>query len=368
MDDTSPQPTDDPAPPMFSGALKTTFCFSGIVVPVFCFLLASQGSPLAPEWQSGNVSDYAKLLLGGYSHNAFYPLLGWAMISLALTFVNVEIAKKYFAVRLGIYGGVFLALTFSVVFSLAMGKEPWLGAVFGTLGMMVSGSIAMLIMYGLCRIAAGTFGKDERSNSVVSFFIGMLLVGLLISIGWGGLFLFLGPSCAFVTYLYVAYVLIRKGKQITIAQLLGSTTYMAAYMAAGRHSLLRMMEEYSQLPLEPPPGCYVATAAAKGHPVLVRSWLVQQADGTLRPVNRQLQILKAGELAIACWLPRFHRFLRQHYNCWGPRLASFLAWCWLADLAYLLLKPVEWCVVLVLRLVAPGALKLVPRLYRSVEG
>ena len=81
---------------------------------------------------------------------------------------------------------------------------------------------------------------------------------------------------------------------------------------------------YSKLPLEDPSGCYIATAAARGHPAIVKSWPVQLAGGKILQVNRQLAILKAGELALRALAPRLHCALRWIYDFVGPMILIVL--------------------------------------------
>ncbi len=363
MEHSPETPVAEPVAPPFSGPLRSVYVFTGVMVPLACFVLSCLGPLDAPEWQSGNITDYAKLLLGGNVNYAFYPLLIYAMVSLVIALRNFEYGKKHFAVRLGVYGGVLVAFTFNCILTLSFGGSSGVDTALQAIFILFVGFFVMAMLIATCRAVVWVWQNNEK-GCVGVVVIGSVVVAGIVCVISEGAAIFLpvvaclvfGPVWAFLAYLHVSYKFICEGRQITIAQLFGITGYLAAYMAAGRHSLLRMMEEYSKLPVEQPAGCYIATAAAKGHPGFVRSWLVPRTDGSLRPINRQLQILKAGELALACWLPSFHRFLRRNYNCWGPRIAGLLGWRVLADLAYLALKPVEWCVVGVLWLIVPAAI------------
>jgi hypothetical protein len=100
------------------------------------------------------------------------------------------------------------------------------------------------------------------------------------------------------------------------------------------------MRFYEQLPDERP-DCFVVSAAAKGHRSLVRSW---QHPTLGKPVNRQWERFKAFENALALRSPQNHRRLRAVYNRVGPVVACGIRNRWLADVVYLALKPLEWCV------------------------
>ena len=59
--------------------------------------------------------------------------------------------------------------------------------------------------------------------------------------------------------------------KVTLPRGLGLTAWAAAYIAAWRFDILKMYELYAALPPTPPPDCYIASAAARGHPRFVRS-------------------------------------------------------------------------------------------------
>ena len=115
---------------------------------------------------------------------------------------------------------------------------------------------------------------------------------------------------------------------------------------------------YDKLPKTNPPGCYICTAAQHGHAFLVRS---ESLNGIR--VNTQLRTLKAGEIALRTILPRLHAMSRYVYDRLGPPLARRITNPWLADAAYLGLKPAEWLARAALALF--GATKLAQNLYQS---
>jgi hypothetical protein len=113
---------------------------------------------------------------------------------------------------------------------------------------------------------------------------------------------------------------------------------------------------YEQLPEEIPPSygdCFIVSAAAKGHPNIVQSWISPTLG---KPVNRQWYVFKGFEMALAQQFPRLHRLLRRIYNRVGPFIAKQIRYRWQADLVYLLLKPAEWAVCI--------ANNLLPHSYR----
>lgn len=102
------------------------------------------------------------------------------------------------------------------------------------------------------------------------------------------------------------------------------------------------MRFFASLPVERPAGygdCFVVSAAARGHECFVGS----HYDPTLgRNVNGQLRTLRAFEEKLARLHPAFHGRLRRLYNRVGPPVAACIRSPFIADLVYLLLKPIEW--------------------------
>ncbi|HNB42111.1 MAG TPA: hypothetical protein PLG52_11470, partial [Anaerolineales bacterium] len=145
---------------------------------------------------------------------------------------------------------------------------------------------------------------------------------------------------------------------------LGVVAWISAYAFALRFNIIKMFELYNALPTEPP-NCYIATAAAKGHPRFVGSREVTLASGKSMRVNRQLQRLKALEIVWMGVSAPSHRMMRQVYDVIGKRLAKQIQNPLLADIAYLILVPVELLSFFVLKSIVPEIQTLSERLYRS---
>ena len=98
------------------------------------------------------------------------------------------------------------------------------------------------------------------------------------------------------------------------------------------------IEYYKNLPAEVPEGCFVVTAASKGHPKIVGSFYDVERGKT---INRQLNDFWNFETNLKNHFPAFHRQLRKIYNRIGPRVAGLIRFRWQADIVYLLLKPAQ---------------------------
>jgi hypothetical protein len=143
----------------------------------------------------------------------------------------------------------------------------------------------------------------------------------------------------------------------------GWIAWIGAYAVAWKLSVTNALAMYAALPAQAP-HCYIATAAAAGHRRFVGSALVHAADGSIFPANQQLRRLKCVEIAVAAACPRLHRLIRRIYDRSGPPLARMIAPRPLAaDIAFALLKPIEWIAFGLLILMAPDARATARRLY-----
>jgi hypothetical protein len=80
-------------------------------------------------------------------------------------------------------------------------------------------------------------------------------------------------------------------------------------------------------------------------------------------VNGQLQRLKCAELALMAVSPRVHEVLRRMYDVVGKALARRIKNPFLADVAFLLLKPAEWFAIFILKNIVPEIEAVSRRIY-----
>jgi hypothetical protein len=139
--------------------------------------------------------------------------------------------------------------------------------------------------------------------------------------------------------------------------------WLAVYTASLAAAVERTMAEYAKLPTRDPTDCYVATAAARGHPWFVKSVPVAMRTGGTMLVNDQLKTLKCAEVALEAVAPRVHRAVRGVYDLIGPVLARMLVHPVLADATYLGLKPFEWLARVVTRCIVPDIDELARKVY-----
>ena len=168
------------------------------------------------------------------------------------------------------------------------------------------------------------------------------------------------PGIVCLEYSLYARLIVRHGKFEGIGTTAFFTllsTWVTVVLAAIAAKIPLAMDFYEQLPNQAP-NCFIVTAASRGHWWLVRTW----RDDSGCTVNRQLMTFWQFEATLAAKAPRSHRVLRAVYNEFAPTVARCIIFPWMADIVYLLLKPVEWMAVTLNRLWAPRLNRIAERM------
>jgi hypothetical protein len=198
---------------------------------------------------------------------------------------------------------------------------------------IAAGLPAGAVVSGFCAIhGLLTLGRNEAA------------LGLLI------------PFYVSVWFLVRSIQLARRGG-VSLGHALVAAISMSPFWIA---AIIWSKRRYLELPDTQPSGCFVVTAASRGHPTVVGPLVLQHRRGAWRAANRQLRVLWAFEARWRRKAPASHRRFRGLYNRLGPRLAARIDRPWKADMAYLLLTPVEWLAGGTLRLQG-GSRKKPPR-------
>jgi hypothetical protein len=162
-------------------------------------------------------------------------------------------------------------------------------------------------------------------------------------------------SLFFLWMLVPAYVAVwyslRAGLLMANARL-KAKTYVGAFAGSlplWVWSILWSQKIYNSLP-DVAPSCFVVTAASRGHCRVVGPLFEIARRGGTRFANRQLLTFWQFEEAWLNHFPRIHRCFRRIYNCIGPAIARRLTTPWLADAAYLALKPLEIAAAFIARI------------------
>jgi hypothetical protein len=313
---------------------------------------------LKPEWQNGEFSSYVILSLFPEASLLFFPLLAYSVVCYWLLLWAPSYFSRWFSIRAGIYTGVLLAFQYSILLVLHS-LDSYIFV------LLLVGSSTFIGPW-LYRQAVTKWTEFKVNAFLVIVASVVVVIGLItgsIAVIALALLTMAAPFLCFLIALRAAIWLFKNYEtQFTLPRGFGITAWIAAYAFAWRYDILKMFELYNALPTQPP-NCYIATAAAQGHSRLVGSHTVQRADGLSMQVNGQLQVLKFAELALLAVNPRLHIFLRRIYDVVGKSLARRIHNPFLADFAYLMLKPFEWLARWLLKVVVPEIDSLTEKIY-----
>jgi hypothetical protein len=325
-----------------------------VVMPILAFWATEL---FKPEWQSGEFSDYLILLLFPKASLLFFPLLAYSIVCYWLLLIDAVRYSQIYTVRLGIYTALILAFQYSVLSALFLFNGSFSWNSLYLIGLWLLPLFSPRIYRSLVnRWSAKAVNNTLLLLGIAIFFASALIMKNLLS---PLVFLLVvltvaAPFWSLLMALQAAIWLYKTHEfKLTVPRGLGLATWIAGYVAAWRFDILKMYELYAALPPQPPPDCYIATAAAQGHSQFVGSWLVRRVTGETMRVNKQLQILKCAELALMAVQPRLHEAFRRVYDVVGKSLAGRMQNPFLGDIAYLLLKPCDWLARVILRMIVP---------------
>lgn len=342
---------------------------TGVLFPLGCIGLVAGGTrpTIDSPWQSGEVKDYAVLLMQFPAMAPFLPLIAFSMAGMtAWTFRRR--AVQFFWVRIGIYAGAPLAVQFLIFTIITTGAVTFVAACF------------VVIPFAILFFGGRWLIRRTRRFTIRHLLIATTACSVLAALAaLAGLDRILQyiplpiiaiapatPCLNALTYVVAAVLVLRQASWLphvaSWKSLAATISLAAAWIAGWKVAVDLMLVEYAKLPTTDP-NCYVSSAAAHGHRRLVRSRYIVDAPSGPILVNNQMRRLKFLEFALRAAVPRTHRQIRAAYDRFGPRLASGCrASAYLADVAYMLLKPLEWTAEL-LRIAAriPGS--KVARLY-----
>lgn len=332
----------------------------GVVLPVVCFVIAFRGYPPEPDWQKGGWDRYLLFVPDGRVGFPFYPLLIYSMSALCLLVYRPGLSRLL-AVRLGLYAGIVMSLQYTYIQALAF--EP---------------QIVLALLVGLATnfILLGFLKLLERIPRIpivlIAVTVALVSVAVIVATRFtlaGIVILIFAPAWCAGVYVKATLVARRLHREAGAtpagpAALIASwLAWLSAYAAAWKWSIINAVAYYATLP-PTHSGCYIATAAAAGHPGFVGSTAVRAADGSVFRVNAQLRRLKCVEIALAAAWPAGHRRIRRAYDFAGPPLARIIALHpLLADLAFAGLKPFEWIAFGLLATAAPEVRRAACTLY-----
>ncbi len=348
---------------------KKSYLLFTVVIPllVIAFFAFITGTGVGPtvDWQTGQWNDYVEIYLFFPSLAYILPFMFLSIISITLLAADYRQFKKFFVVRLGIYTGALIAWEYAMLGHFALINTQF----------FYFTAIALLLLW-IAHILCKKLEGWKIAVLVIIIGLAFEIFGFAQGMGMGGIFMMMAitvvtsiigsPAWAGFFATLLSWKLLHEktsedekwvGKKIEYVLL-----YIVTYATAVSFAIEEAVKAYYKLPVTPPSSCYVATAASKGHKAFVGSQPAIGSDGEQFLLNRQLQYCKYVELTIKTISPSTHRWLRKYYNNFGARLAKRIHNPWLADAAFILLKPIEWTGI-ALTVLMPTHRPLVQKLY-----
>jgi len=289
--------------------------------------------------------------------NIFWPVLIVVLLALALPpALKAQSRNRFFIALILSFAGVVLPLF--VFFFSGFLVPDWKGACHhGWLDCFIVGKLALSPLVLLATAALYSldiFRVEMRTQRwlVIGVFLGAVTAWICFIFGlvcfgvdvWRPQVWLLVPFYIALWYSIRAWQLIRAAKYgwgTYFVTLVGSLPFWLA-------SCWWSHKVFNSLP-DKAPTCFIVTAAASGHPQCVGPLVEIDHNGSRRWANQQLVTFWELETRWQIFFPRSHAIFRQVYNRLGPVVAAKIKSPWLADAAYLVLKPVEWLASLCLK-------------------
>ena len=274
----------------------------------------------------------------------------WFALALAPA-IKAKSGLRFFGALILSFIGVLFPL-FIFWFSSMMEPE-WKGdCTCGWLDCFITGKLALtpLVLLATAALYALDILRVQNRTApwiVIGIFLGAIVSSIcfilgVVCIGFEHYtldtkFWLLVPFCVAAWYSIRAVQLIQAARLDFQTYLVSVAISLPFWLA----SWLWSRSLYAALPDEAPGGCFIVTAAGRGHAAFVGRHVRIERNGCSRLVNQQLITFWQFENRWRNFAPRSHRIFRRGYNRVGPAIAARIKSPWLADFVYVVLKPFE---------------------------
>jgi hypothetical protein len=235
---------------------------------------------------------------------------------------------------------------FVFAFSSFMVPE-WKGACrYGWVDCFIVGKLAFSPFVLVATAALYRLEVLREKNVGDKWFVGGIYLGAMVAVTCA----VFGLVCVkwqgwLLVPIYVAVWYAIRAVQLMIQSTVGFWAYLWATLLtvpAWLTSWQWSRQVYESLPNQAPSGCFVVTAAGRGHPNVVGPFFEIEHAGKSCRANQQLITLWQFEERWRKQFPLSHAAFRRIYNRFGSLIAARIRSQWQADVMFLILKPAEW--------------------------
>lgn len=280
----------------------------------------------------------------------FLIILFGILFALALPpAVKERSLSRFFIALILSLAGIVLPL-FVFLASSLMEPEWKGGCIHGWLDCFITGKLALtpLVVLATAALYALEIRRVKNRNApwiVVGIFLGAIVSSIcfvfgVVCIGFKGDPFFVSwllvPFYIAIWYSVRLVELIKAGRLDLRTFLISMASSFPFWLV----SWLSSRNIYTSLPTQEP-GCFIVTAAGRGHMRFVGRHIRVERNGRSLLVNQQLITFWRFENLWQNFAPRSHRIFRYGYNRIGPVIAARIKSPWLADCVFLAIKPLE---------------------------
>ena len=277
----------------------------------------------------------------------FFVVFGGFALVLALpAAVKEKFGIRWLIAWIATLAGVVLPLF--LFFFTSLCEPEWKGAcVHGWVDCFCVGKLALVPVAIFATIALYTVEVLRVKDRTQTWIVVGMLQGMVLAFVCCGFSLICLPRTTWwqLVPIYVAvWYLVRAGQLIWESRIRFNRYFFPVLGALPFWvvSWLWAYLDYKSLPDTQPPGCFIVTAASRGHESMVGPFIEITRNGRQLRANQQLLTFWEFEARWQTRAPGTHAQFRQVYNRIGPVIAARIKSPWMADATCLALKPMEY--------------------------
>jgi hypothetical protein len=231
---------------------RALFLFTSVILPLIIFVDLWDKSE--NFWRLNTISDYSPLFLAGKASYPFYPFVIYSMSSMVALIYWPNKFKRHIFVQFGVYSGVIVSIVYWLLFMFVVNGNLFQN-IFKNISIWFFLSlVSVYIPWRIILHFQPSFPEYSKKNIFFTFvFVISVLIPLVLPFKEYiiSLIYYSSASWAVASYVTMMCIIVNyrevKRSQLTLIEILGTITWLAAYFAAWRIAYLIVLHEYSLL-------------------------------------------------------------------------------------------------------------------------